>query len=170
MTTLSVGEQEESLFVRNEQPSAKLQSSESFNGVNSIHRIYSASSSITLPTLHKQQREPYRSLSTHDLILSNQPRSAKSINTDLLRNQSDKALDEQIFLLWQKEQDKRMQQLNEIKTMEFEKLKIRYETKLYELEHNYGQLEIRFGQINEENKRLKIELEHEKQHNRIEQV
>ncbi|CAF1101885.1 unnamed protein product [Rotaria sordida] len=67
------------------------------------------------------------------------------------------------------EYDRKIEQMNEIKNNELNKLKFYYETKLHELEDNKIQSEILLGQINEENKRLKIEITHEKEQNKIEQ-
>lgn len=58
----------------------------------------------------------------------------------------------------------------EEKIREWTNLQIRYETKINELETQQQQLQIHSGQIDEENKRLKIALEHEKQRAKIEQV
>ena len=58
----------------------------------------------------------------------------------------------------------------EEKIREWTNLQIRYESKINELETQQQQLQIHSGQIEEENKRLKIALEHEKQRAKIEQV
>ncbi|CAF2187808.1 unnamed protein product [Rotaria magnacalcarata] len=172
MTSLSVSEQEKSLFAQNEQPPANLQQSESLDGMK---RIHSFSSSLTSATLPNQQRQPYRSLSSHDLISSSPLSSFHTQNNnnlndnDLFVNPFDRRLTDH-FLLWEKEYDKRVQQMNEIKCIELNKLKLYYETKLRECEDSNRQLEVHSGQINQENKRLKIEIEHEKQHNKIEQT
>jgi len=160
MTSLSIGEQDQSLFLLHGQPPANIQQSKNVDGIKSIQRILSASSSITSTTLPNQPQQPYRSLSSHNLIsslrLSLQQLQSNSPNDiDLLVNQFERRLDEH-RLIWQQEYDKKFQQI--------------IETKLNELENNNRQLEISSGQINEENKRLKIEIEHEKQQNKIEQV
>ncbi|CAF4801640.1 unnamed protein product, partial [Rotaria socialis] len=173
MTSLSASEQEKSLFAQNEQPPANLQQSESLDGMK---RIHSFSSSLTSATLPNQQRQPYRSLSSHDLISSSPLSSVHTRNNnnnsndnDLFVNPFDRRLTDH-FLLWEKEYDKRVQQMNEIKCTELNKLKLYYETKLRECEDNNRQLEVHSGQINHENRRLKIEIEHEKQQNKIEQT
>jgi hypothetical protein len=174
MTSLSIGEQDQSRFLLHGQPSANIQQSKTVNGNKSIQRILSASSSITSTTLPNQPQQPYRSLSSHNLTsslrLSLQQLQSNSPNDiDLLVIQFERRLDEH-RLIWQQEYDKKFQQMLETKTNELTELKIRYEKKLNEIEDNNRQLEISSGQINEENKRLKIEIEHEKQRNKIEQV
>jgi hypothetical protein len=174
MTSLSIDGQEENLFLLHEQPSANLQQFEGFNGIKSIQRIHSASSSITSTTLPNQLKQPSQSLSSHNLISpfhssSHELQCNSSNDIDSFVSQFERHLDEH-RLLWQKEYDRKIQQMIETKNTELSGLKLHYETKLKELEENNRQLEILSGQINEENKRLKIELEHEKQQNRIEQV
>ncbi|CAF2696907.1 unnamed protein product [Rotaria sp. Silwood2] len=154
MTSLFNGEQEENLFVHNEQPSTNLQQTENFDGIKSIQPIHSASSITSTPILN-QQRQPYRSSSFQ--LSSQQTRYTNSNDS------------ENRFILWQKEYDRKIEQMNEIKTTELNKLKFYYETRLHELEDNNKHLEIISGQINEENKRLKIEIEHEQEQNKIEQ-
>lgn len=64
-----------------------------------------------------------------------------------------------------------LQQINlEQKIREWTNIQIRYETKINELDIQLQQSQIHVGQIDEENKRLKIALEHEKQRAKIEQV
>jgi hypothetical protein len=171
MTSLFIGDHEENVFLLHEQPPANLQQSESFNGIKSIRPIHSASSSITSTTLPNQK---YRSLSSQNLTspfrLSFQKLQCSSPNDmDTFVNQYERRLDEH-RLSWQKEYDRKIQQMIETKTNELTGFKLHYENKLNELEHHNRQLEIHSGQINEENKRLKIEIEHEKQQNKIEQV
>ncbi|CAF2987417.1 unnamed protein product [Rotaria sp. Silwood2] len=154
MTSLFNGEQEENLFVHNEQPSANLQQTENFDGIKSIKSFENPSSITSTPILN-QQRQPYRSSSFQ--LSSQQTRYTNSNDS------------ENRFILWQKEYDRKIEQMNEIKTTELNKLKFYYETRLHELEDNNKHLEIISGQINEENKRLKIEIEHEQEQNKIEQ-
>ncbi|CAF1122041.1 unnamed protein product [Rotaria sordida] len=154
MTSLFNGEQQEkNLFVHNEQPTVNLQQTKNFNGIKSIQTIHS----ITSTSLPNQQRQPYRSSSSHDLISTQQTQYINSNDN------------EHRFITYQKEYDRKIEQMNEIKTNELNKLKFYYETKLHELEDNKIQSEIHLGQINEENKRLKIEITHEKEQNKIEQ-
>lgn len=157
MTSLSIGEQDENFFRHHEQPSIK-----DFNGIKSIQHILSSSSSMTSTT--QPPNQPYRSYSTQNLTAQNQHE-----DVNLFVNQFERRLDEH-RLFWQKEYDRKIQQMIETKNHDINGLKQRYETKLNDLENSYRQLEIHSGQINEENKRLKIELEHEKQHHKIEQV
>ena len=175
MTSLFIGEQEESLFLLHEQPPPILQKSESLDGIKSMQQILSVSSSLT-STLPNQHQQTYRHpSSSHELIppplrfSSNQSRYANSSDTDSFARQFERRLDEH-RLLSQKDYDRKMQQMIETKNSEFEGLKLRYESKLNEFEDTNRQLEIQLGRINEENKRLKIEIEHEKQQNKIEQV
>ncbi|CAF3114578.1 unnamed protein product [Rotaria sp. Silwood2] len=154
MTSLFNGEQEENLFVHNEQPSTNLQQTENFDGIKSIKSFENPSSITSTPILN-QQRQPYRSSSFQ--LSSQQTRYTNSNDS------------ENRFIVWQKEYDRKIEQMNEIKTTELNKLKFYYETRLHELEDNNKHLEIISGQINEENKRLKIEIEHEQEQNKIEQ-
>jgi len=187
MSSFPIAEHEESLFLLDEQPPANLQKSESFdddnknNGLKSLQRILSASSSLT--STNYQQQQPYRSLSAHDLtppIQSNDyglpptQQSRRSTRThtndiDTFVKQFETRLREH-RLIWQKEYDTTIQRMNESKTNELETLKIRYETKLNALEDGNKQLEMILEQINEENKRLKFEIEHQKQQTKTEQV
>lgn len=165
MTSLSIGEQEKDLFIHNEPaPPANFQQSENLNGSKSMQRIHSTSSSLTTATLPNHQPPVHRSLSSHDLITSSR------ISSIYPRpNRFNKNLTEE-FILWEREYDNRLKQMSELKSVELHKLKLYYETKLHELEDNNRQLEIVSGQIDQENKRLKIELDHEKQRNQIEEV
>jgi hypothetical protein len=187
MSSFPIAEHEESLFLLDEQPPANLQKSESFdddnknNGLKSLQRILSASSSLT--STNYQQQQPYRSLSAHDLtppIQSNDyglpptqqsRRSTRNHTNDIdtFVKQFETRLREH-RLIWQKEYDSTIQRMNESKTNELETLKIRYETKLNALEDGNKQLEMILEQINEENKRLKFEIEHQKQQTKTEQV
>jgi len=187
MSSFPIAEHEESLFLLDEQPPANLQKSESFdddnknNGLKSLQRILSASSSLT--STNYQQQQPYRSLSAHDLtppIQSNDyglpptqqsRRSTRNHTNDIdtFVKQFETRLREH-RLIWQKEYDTTIQRMNESKTNELETLKIRYETKLNALEDGNKQLEMILEQINEENKRLKFEIEHQKQQTKTEQV
>lgn len=190
MSSFPIAEQEESLFLLDEQPPAILQKSESFdednksNGLKSLQRILSASSSLTSTNNYQP---PHRSLSAHDLtppLHSNghglpptqqSRRSTTSIprsNTndiDTFVRQFETRLREH-RLIWQKEYDATVQRLNENKATELETLKIRYETKLHALEDGNKQLESILEQINDENKRLKFESEHQKHQYKTEQV
>ncbi|CAF4656348.1 unnamed protein product [Rotaria sp. Silwood1] len=120
-------------------------------------------SSIASTQLQNQHRQPYRSSSFHDIISSLQVSSQQTRCTNSNDN-------EHRLAIWQKEFDRKIEQMNEIKATDLNKLKLYYETKLRELEDNNKHLEIISGQINEENKRLKIEVEHEKEQNKIEQT
>ena len=151
MTSLPVGEQPVT---------------ETFNGIKSIQRILSASSSI-LST--QQQQQAHQSLSSYDLTPPLNLSSGQTNDVDSFVRQYERRLDEH-RLLCQKEYDRKIHQMIELKTNEINTLKVRYETKINALEERNRQLEINSGQINEENKRLKIEIEHEKEKNRIEQV
>jgi len=167
-------EQEESLFLLHEQPSVHLQQFENSNGSKSIQRILSASSSITSTTLPNQLQRPHRSLSSHNLtsplrLSKHELQSSSPNDINSFVNQFERRLDEH-RLFWEKEYDRKIQQMIETKNNDLTGIKLRYETKLQELEDNNRQLEILSGQINEENQRLKIEIEHEKQQNKIEQV
>jgi hypothetical protein len=171
MTSLSIGEHEESLFLLHEQPPENLRQSQSFDRIKPIRLIHSASSSITSTTLPNQQ---YRSLSSQNLTspfrLSLQQLQCSSPNDiDSFVNQFERRLDEH-RLTWQREYDRKIEQMIETKTNELTGLKLRYGSKLNELADHNRQLEIHSGQINEENKRLKIEIDHEKQQNKLEQV
>jgi hypothetical protein len=186
MNSFPVGEQEESLFLLDEQPPPNLKKSESFdddnknNGLKSLQRILSASSSLTLTS---QQQPPYRSLSAHDLTpplhvndyglppRQSQRATTRNSTTDIdsFVRQFETRLREH-RLIWQKEYDTTVQRMNEAKNNEFETLKNRYETKLHALEDGNKQLEIILEQINEENKRLKFEVEHQRQQTNAEQV
>jgi hypothetical protein len=163
MTSLPYDEQE-NFFLFNEQPPINLQQSETFDGIKSIQRLLSNSSSIL-----STPQQPHRSLSSRDFTLPLHVSSLPSNDIDSFARQFERRLDEQ-RLLWQQEYNRKIQQINESKTKELNGLKVRYETKLQGLEDRNRQLEIHSGQINEENKRLKIENEHEKEKNRIEQV
>jgi hypothetical protein len=175
MTSLFIGEQEETLFLLHEQPPTILQQSESLDGIKSMQHILSASSSITSTLPNQQQQTSRPLLSSNELIppplrfSSNQSRYTNSNDIDSFVRQFERRLDEN-RILSQKDSDRKIQQIIETKNTEFEGLKLRYETKLNEFEDNNRQLEIQLGQINEENKRLKIELEHEKQQNKLEYV
>jgi hypothetical protein len=193
MNSFPIADHEESLFLLDEQPPPILQKSESFddenknNGLKSLQRFLSASSSLTSTNQHYQQ-QPHRSLSAHDLtppLQSNDyglpptHQTRRSTTTTITRNntneidtfvrQFESRLREH-RLIWQKEYDTTVQRMNETKTNELETLKIRYETKLHALEDGNKQLETILEQINEENKRLKIEIEHQKQQTKHEQV
>ncbi len=168
MTSLSSEKHDESLFLLHEQPPSNLQQCESFDGIKSIQHTLSASSSTPLPN------QPYRSLSSHNLTLplhlsAHQIQCSSPNEIDSFVNQFERRLDKHRHL-WEKEYDRKMQQMIEMKTKEFDGLTLRYESKLNELEENHRQVEILSGQINEENQRLKIELEHEKRDKKIEQV
>ncbi|UJR09137.1 hypothetical protein I4U23_013383 [Adineta vaga] len=174
MTSLLIGEQEESLFLLHEQPPTILQQSESLDGIKSIQHLLSASTSLTsttLPNLAQYSLRP--STSSHEVIpppvrfSSNQSRYSNSNEVDSFVRQFERRLDEHRHLL-QKDYDRKIQQMIESKNNEFDSLKLRYENKLHELEESNRQLEIQSGQIVEENKRLKIELEHKKQQHKIE--
>jgi predicted component of type VI protein secretion system len=190
MSSFPIAEQEESLFLLDEQPPALLQKSESFDddnkttGLKSLQRILSASSSLT--STHYQQ-PPHRSLSAHDLtppLQSNDyglppTHQSRRATTTITRNHTNeidtfvKQFETRLRehrLIWQKEYDTTVQRMNESKTNELETLKIRYETKLNALEDGNKQLEMILEQINEENKRLKFEIEHQKQQTKAEQV
>ncbi len=175
MTSLFIGEQEETLFLLHEQPPTILQQSESLDGIKSMQQILSASSSITSTLPNQQQQNSRPLLSSNELIppplrfSSNQSRFTNSNDSDSFVRQFERRLDEH-RILSQKDYDRKIQQMIETKNNEFEGLKLRYESKLNEFEENNRQLEIQLGQINEENKRLKIELEHEKQQNKLEYV
>ena len=71
MSSFPHADQEENFFLLDEQPPPNLQKSDSFdddhkpNGLKSLQRILSASSSLT--ATNHQQQQPYRSLSAHDL-------------------------------------------------------------------------------------------------------
>lgn len=189
MSSFPIAEQEESLFLLDEQPPATLQKSESFdddhksNGLRSLQRILSASSSLT-STNH--QTQPHRSSSAHDLtnpLTSNdfglppmhQNRRPNSVarsptnDIDTFVRQFETRLREH-RLIWQKEYDSTVQRMNESKAHELETQKIRYESKLHALEDGHKQLEMILEQLNEENKRVKFELEHYKHQTKAEQV
>ena len=190
MSSYPTADQEENLFLLDEQPPPNLQKSDSFdddnkaNGLKSLQRILSASSSLTATNHHQQQ--PYRSLSAHDLtppVHSNDyglpPTQQSRRSTSSTRNNTN---DIDTFvrqfetrlrehrLIWQKEYDTTVQRMNETKNSELETLKNRYETKLHALEDGNKQLELILEQLNEENKRLKFEIEHQKQLTKTEQV
>jgi hypothetical protein len=189
MSSFPIADQEDNLFLLDEQPPPNLQKSESFdddnktNGLKSLQRILSASSSLTA-TNHQQQ--PYRSLSAHDLtppVHSNDyglPPTNHSRRSSATARNSTNDIDTFVRqfetrlrehrLIWQKEYDTTVQRMNETKTSELETLKIRYETKLHAVEDGNKQLELILEQINEENKRLKFEVEHQKQSTKTEQV
>ena len=82
----------------------------------------------------------------------NQPVLRSSASTEQVHRQE---FDHTSALYWQKEFEQ--------KNREWQSLQIHHQNQL-------NQLEIHSGQINEENKRLKIALEHEKQRAKIEQV
>jgi len=191
MSSFPIAEQEESLFLLDEQPPSNLQKSASFdddhknNSLKSIQRILSASSSLT-STNHHHQQPPYRSLSAHDLtppLHSNSyglPPTHQSRRSPTMIRSSTNDIDSFVRqfetrlrehrLLWQKEYDRTVQQMTESKTSDLEALKNRYETKLHALEDGNKHLEIILEQLNEENKRLKYEIEHQKQQMKTEQV
>ena len=190
MSSGPVDEQEESLFLLDEQPPPNLQKSASFDdddhrstGLKSLQRMLSASSSLT--STHVQQA-PYRSVSAHDLTpavrandhglpphQSRRPTSttARSHTNDIdsFVRQFETRLREH-RLLWQKEYDATVHRLTEAKTTEIENLKGRYDTKLRALEDGNKQLEMILEQLNEENKRVKFEIEHQRQQYKAEQV
>ncbi|CAF1283970.1 unnamed protein product [Adineta steineri] len=176
MTSLLVGDQEESLFLLHEQPPAILQQSESLDGIKSIQHLLSASSSLTSTTLPNQQQQQLHRFATssHDIIpppvrfSTNQKRHSTTNEIDSFVRQFERRLDEH-RLHSQKEYDRKIQQMIDTKNNEVDTLKHRYESKLRELEETNRQLEIQSGQIQEENKRLKIEIEHGKQQNRLDQ-
>jgi hypothetical protein len=171
MTSLRIGEHEESLFLLHEQPPSNLHQSLSSDRIKPIRPIHSASSSITSTTLPNHR---YISLSSQNLtsplrVSHQQFQCSSPIDIDSFVNQFERRLDEH-RATWQKEYDRKIEQMIESKTSELTGLKLRYESKLNELADHNRQLEIHSGQINEENKRLKIEIEHEKQHNKLDQV
>ncbi|CAF1426201.1 unnamed protein product, partial [Adineta steineri] len=137
MSSFPIAEQEESLFLLDEQPPPNLQRSASFdddnkpNSLKSIQRILSVSSSLTtnnryqLPQQQQQQLQPYRSLSAHDLAAplhsndyglppTHQPRRPSSAmrnstnDIDSFVRQFETRLREH-RLLWQKEYDSTVQ-------------------------------------------------------------
>ena len=189
MNSYVAGEQEESLFLLDEQPPSNLlQRSASFGdddeskstGLKSLQRILSASSALT--AIH--QPAPHRSLSAHDLTPPMQlndrglppPHQSRHVavrnhtnDIDAFVRQFETRLREH-RLLWQKEFDSTVQRMTETKNSELESLKTRYETKVRTLEEANKQLEAILDQINEENKRLKYEHEHQKQQHKTEQV
>ncbi|CAF0849754.1 unnamed protein product [Rotaria sordida] len=189
MNSFPMVEQEETLFLLDEQPPPNLQKSESFDddnknhGLKSLQRILSASASLA----STNQPQPYRSLSAHDLTpqlhtndyglpptnpsrRSTTPTTRNNINDiDTFVRQFEIRLREH-RLIWQKEYDATVQRLNETKNNEFEALKNRYETKLHTLEDGNKQLEIILEKLNEENQRLKFEIEHQKQQTKTEQI
>ncbi|CAF1380629.1 unnamed protein product, partial [Adineta steineri] len=198
MSSFPIAEQEESLFLLDEQPPPNLQRSASFdddnkpNSLKSIQRILSVSSSLTTnnryqqPQQQQQQLQPYRSLSAHDLAAhlhsndyglppTHQPRRPSSAmrnstnDIDSFVRQFETRLREH-RLLWQKEYDSTVQRMNESRQSELEALKTRYETKLTTLEDGNKQLEMILEQLNEENKRLKFDTEHQKQQIKAEQI
>lgn len=191
MTSIPNTEQEESLFLLDEQPPPNLQKSESFDddhkyqSLKSMERILSASSAISLSNHQQQQQQPYRSLSAHDLapaLHSNDfglppanpsRRSSSTRNSvndiDTFVRQFEVRLREHRFL-WQKEYDATVQRLNEAKANELEALKSRYETKLNTVEDGNKQLEMILEKLNEENQRIKLEMEHQKQQVKADQV
>ncbi|CAF1345256.1 unnamed protein product [Adineta ricciae] len=174
MTSLLIGEQEESLFLLHEQPPTILQQAESLDGIKSIQHLLSASSSLASTTLPNRTQQSFRpSTASHEVIppplrfSTNQSRYSNSSDVDSFVRQFEQRLDEHRHQL-QKEYDRKIQQMIESKNHEVDALRNRYENKLHELEETNRQLEIQSGQTNEENKRLKIELEHQKQQYRIE--
>ncbi|CAF1345207.1 unnamed protein product [Adineta ricciae] len=174
MTSLLIGEQEESLFLLHEQPPAILQQAESLDGIKSIQHLLSASSSLASTTLPNRTQQSFRpSTASHEVIppplrfSTNPSRYPNSSDVDSFVRQFEQRLDEHRHQS-QKEYDRKIQQMIESKNHELDALRNRYESKLHELEETNRQLEIQSGQINEENKRLKIELEHQKQQHRIE--
>ena len=189
MSSFPIAEQEETLFLLDEQPPAALQKSESFddenksNGLKSLQRILSASSSLA----STNYQPPHRSLSAHDLtppLHSNdyglppthQPRRGTTTITRHPTNEIDTFVRQfetrlrEHRLIWQKEYDTTVQRMNESKASELDSLKSRYETKLNAVEGGNKQLETILEQLNEENKRLKFEMEHQKQQMKSEQV
>ena len=172
---------DESLFLLDEQPPANLQKSASFDdeenkssGLKSLQRILSVSSSMT----STNPVAAHRSLSAHDLtpgLPPHQSRRATSATRpqtseiDAFVRQFETRLREH-RLLWQKEYDTTVQRLNETKTSEIDNLKTRYEAKLKVLEEGNQQLEHILEQLSEENKRIKFEVEHQKQQHKVEQV
>ena len=176
MTSLLIGEQEESLFLLHEQPPPILQQAESLDGIKSIQHLLSASSSLASTTLPNRTQQSFRpSTASHEVIppplrfSTNHSRYSNSNDVDSFVRQFEQRLDEHRHQS-QKEYDRKIQQMIESKNHELDTLRNRYESKLHELEETNRQLEIQSGQINEENKRLKIELEHQKQQYRIELV
>ncbi|CAF4756763.1 unnamed protein product [Rotaria sp. Silwood2] len=189
MSSFPIAEQEETLFLLDEQPPPNLQKSESFDDDNknqslkSLQRILSASSSLAAIN----QPQPYRSLSAHDLTpqlhtndyglpptnplrRSTTTTARNNINDiDTFVRQFEIRLREHRFI-WQKEYDTTVQRLNEAKNNELESLKNRYETKLHTLEDGNKQLEIILEKLNEENQRLKFDIEHQKQQTKTEQI
>ncbi|CAF3433752.1 unnamed protein product, partial [Rotaria socialis] len=193
MTSISNIENDESLFLLDEQPPPILQKSESFDddhkyhGLRSMERILSASSTTTLSS---QQQPPFRSLSAHDLVPSmntndfglppthpsRRPTTATTTSTrasvndiDTFVRQFEVRLREHRFI-WQKEYDSTVQRMNETKNTELEALRNRYETKLHTLEDGNKQLEMILEKLNEENQRLKFEMDHQKQQTKSEQI
>lgn len=190
MSSFPIAEQEESLFLLDEQPPAILQTSESFDednkstGLKSLQRILSASSSLTSTNPYQP---PHRSLSAHDLTpplhsndrglppthqsrrsTTNIPRSNTNDIDNFVRQFETRLREHR--LIWQKEYDSTVQRLNENKATELETMKIRYETKLNALEDGNKQLENILEQLNDENKRIKFEIEHQKHQYKTEQV
>lgn len=190
MSSFPIAEQEESLFLLDEQPPPNLQKSASFdddhkhNSLKSIQRILSASSSLT--TTNHYHQPPHRSLSAHDLappLHSNNyglPPTHQARRSTTIMRSSTSDIDSFVRqfetrlrehrLIWQKEYDRTVQQMTESKNMELETLKTRYETKLKVLEDGNKQLEVILEQLHEENKRLKFDIEHQKQQIKSEQV
>jgi hypothetical protein len=189
MSSYHLNEQDDGLFLLDEQPPSDLQKSASFDddehkpsGLKSLQRMLSVSSSFTSNNV---QQTPYRSLSVHDLTPSQrtndhllppcQPRRSTSIvrsnvnDMDTFVRQFETRLREH-RLLWQKEYDATVQRLTDAKTSELDHMKGRYETKLRTLEDGNRQLEMILEQMSEEHKRVKFELEHQKQQYESEQV
>lgn len=195
MSSFPIAEQEESLFLLDEQPPPNLQRSASFdddnkpNSLKSIQRILSASSALTTPTTSTNryaQQPPYRSLSAHDLApplpssdsglppthhARRSPSTLRSSTNEIdsFVRQFETRLREH-RLLWQKEYDTTVQRMNESKQSELDALRARYETKLKAFEDGNKQLETVLEQMNEENKRLKFDIENQKQQIKVEQV
>lgn len=162
MTSLSSSERAESLFLLYEQPPANLQRCESSDGIKSIH-----SSSLTSTTLPNQPCRSYSSQNLTPLKATHTCQNLDELHT--FANQYERRLDEHRHY-YQLKYDEKMQQMIDIKSSEFNEIKIHYETKLKEYEELNRQLQIHSGQIHEENQRLKIELEHEKQERKREEA
>ena len=149
MSSLRISEQDESLFLLDEQPPANLQKSASFDddenktsGLKSLERMLSASSLLTSSNAGPT---PYRSLSAHELapiprqndrgLPPHQSRRSSSTvrsqtnDIDAFVRQFETRLREH-RLLWQKEYDATVHRLTEAKNNEIDGLKTRYEAKL----------------------------------------
>lgn len=184
MSSLPMSE-DESLFLLDEQPPANLQKSASFDddenktsALRSLERMLSASSLLTSSNGHQA---PHRSLSAHDLMPAARglPPHQTRRSSSTIRSQSN---DVESFvrqfetrlkehrMLWQKEYDSTVQRMTQTKNNEIETLKQRYESKLTTVEQANQQLEQILNQLNDENKRIKFEFEHQKQIYQNEQV